>query len=297
MTSAASPPPPESAHEAASAAPGPAGGSAPRPPSGPATGDLSALRRVLRVPGLWLGLCALHLGAAWLLAQPIAAAIRAVLAGRVWGHPDRLLAALAELLAAHPAIVAVGSVALLASAAFGAGLALLVRGGVLQRLDDASPAGTRAWAEFGRASLGHLPALALIGLYGLLLRLALTFVANALSGAHALLELVLIALLMTFSTCAGDLASARRVLHGQRGVDPREYLRTCLDVARRPRLWLASGLLTLARWAVAGLVIVAAVHGVGEAWSTWVARLLACVAVFLALWRSAVAVRASHQAA
>lgn len=255
---------------------------------------MKSLRRVLRVPALWLGLCALHLGAAWLLARPIAAAVAAAMGNHVWGHPDRLLAALAELFGASPAIVAVAASAAIASAAFGAGLALLVRGGVFQRLGDPAPAG--AWAEFGRASLGHLPVLALIGLYGLVLRLALSFVANAVAGAHALVELIALGLLLTFAACAGDLAAARRVLHGQRGVHPREYLRACLDVARRPRLWLASGALTLARWAVAGAVIVVAVHGVGEAWSIWSARALACVAVFLALWRSAVAVEASQSA-
>jgi len=136
--------------------------------------------------------------------------------------------------------------------------------------------------------------LALLGLYGLCLRLALTLVVRALAAGNPLFELLLLGLLLTFAACAGDLAAARRVLHGQRGVDPREYLHTCLDVLRRPRLWLASGALSLARWAVAGLVIVVAVHGVGEAWSTWAARALACVAVFLALWRNAVAVAASR---
>lgn len=256
---------------------------------------MNALRRVLRVPGLWLGLCALQLGIAWLLAQPVAAAVRTAMGARVWTHPDRLIAAFAELLGQSPAIVAVFVAAAAASAALGAGLALLVRGGVLLRLHDASDRGTRAWAEFGRASLGNLPVLALIGLYGVLLRLALTFVANALSGSHALVELVVLVVLLTFATCAGDLAAARRVLHGERGVHPRDYLRACVDVARTPRLWLASGALSLTRWAVAAAIVLVAVHGVGEAWSSWAARGLACVAVFLALWRVAVAVEASQR--
>jgi hypothetical protein len=251
-----------------------------------------SLRRVLRVPGLWLGLCALQLGLAWALAQPIAGAVRTAMGSRVWVHPDRLIAALAELLAQSPAIVAVFAAAIIASAVFGAALALVVRGGVLLRLHDASDPGTRAWAEFGRACLGNLPVLALIGLYGLVLRVILSFVANALAGSHALAELVVLVLLLTFATCAGDLAASRRVLHGERGVHPREYLRACLDVAKSPRLWAASGALSLARWAVAGAIVVVAVHGVGLAWSPWAARGLACVAVFLALWRVAVVVEA-----
>jgi hypothetical protein len=257
---------------------------------------VKSLRRVLRVPGLWLGLCALHLGLAWAAAQPVAGAVRTAMGGHVWTHPDRLIAALADLLPVHPALVAVFVAAAVASGLLGAAIALLVRGGVLLRLDDASDRGTRAWAEFGRASLGNLPALALIGLYGLLLRLVLSFVANALAGSHALVELVVLILLLTFATCSGDLAAARRVLRGERGVHPREYLRACVDVAKSPRLWLASGALTLARWAVAGAIVLVAVHGAGEAWSSWAARGLACVAVFLALWRMAVAVEASRRA-
>ncbi|MDC0716327.1 hypothetical protein [Nannocystis bainbridge] len=256
---------------------------------------MNALRRVLRVPGLWLGLCALQLGLAWGLAQPVAGAVRAAMGGRVWTDPHRLIAALAELLVQNPAILTVFVAAAITSGLLGAAIALLVRGGVLLRLGDASDRGTRAWAEFGRASLGNLPVLALIGLYGLVLRVVLSFVANALAGAHALVELVVLVLLLTFATCAGDLAAARRVLRGERGVHPREYLRACADVARSPRLWLASGALTLARWAIAGAIVVIAVHGSGEAWASWSARGLACVAVFLALWRVAVAVEASRR--
>ncbi|WAS96835.1 hypothetical protein [Nannocystis punicea] len=257
---------------------------------------MKSLRRVLRVPGLWLGLCALHLGLAWGAAQLVFGAVRRAMGGHLWVHPDRLIAALVELLPLNPALLAVFVAAAVASGLLGAAIALLVRGGALLRLDDPSDRGTRAWAEFGRASLGNLPVLALIGLYGLVLRLVLSFVANALAGSHALVELVVLILLLTFATCSGDLAAARRVLRGERGVHPREYLRACLDVAKNPRLWLASGALTLARWAVAGAIVLVAVHGSGEAWSSWAARGLACVAVFLALWRMAVAVEASRRA-
>lgn len=257
---------------------------------------MRALRRVLRVPGLWLGLCALHLGLAWGLALPVAGAVRTVMGGRVWTDPHRLIAALAELLAQSPAIVAVFAAATLASGLLGAAIALLVRGGALLRLDDASDRGTRAWAEFGRASLGHLPVLALIGLYGLVLRLVLSFVTNVLAASHALVELVVLLLVLTFATCVGDLAAARRVLRGERGVHPREYLRACVDVAKSPLLWLSSGALTLARWTVAAAIVLVAVHGTGEAWASWSARGLACAAVFLALWRMAVAVEASRRA-
>ena len=251
---------------------------------------LSSLRRVVAVPGLWAAICALQLGLAWALAQPIAAAARAAMGSGLWTHPDRLIAAFAELLTANPAVVTALTAAAIASAIFGAALALLLRGGVLARLATPGPG---AWAEFGRATLGHLPVLALIALYGLVLRAFLTFVAHRLAGAHPLVELAALAILMSFATCTSDLASARRVVAGDRGVHPREYLRAGLTVARSPRLWLTSGLLSVARWALVAAILLVAVHGVGATWSPWAARALACVAVFLALWRSAVAVEAT----
>jgi hypothetical protein len=248
---------------------------------------LQALRRVAGAPGLWLALCALQLAVAWSLAQPVAAAARAAMKNNLWAHPDRLLGALAELLSDHPAVAAALASAVVFSAVVGAGLALLVRGGVLRRL--AGPCGP---GEIARASLAHLPVLALIGVYGLVLRLVLVFVAHALAGSHALAELLALAALLSFATCTGDLASCRRVVGVERGVHPREYLRACLDVAHSPLLWLASAALTLARWAVAGAIVLVAVHGLGAAWSPWAARGLACLAVLLALWRAAVVVEA-----
>lgn len=258
---------------------------------------MNALRRVVGAPLLWLGLCALHLGLAWSLAQPVEAAARAALQNHVWPHPDRLLAGLAELFQAHPSVAAALAVAATASALLGGATSLLVQGGVIQRL--AAPTSA---PDVARACVAHLPALAVIAVYGLLLRILLSFFLYGLllrpllgslsDGARLVAELLTLALLLTFATCAGDLAAARRVVRGDRGLHPREYLAACADLRKLPRLWLASSGLTLARWAVAAAIIVVAVHGLGEAWSTWAARGLACVAVFLALWRTAVAVEA-----
>lgn len=248
---------------------------------------MNALRRVARAPLLWLGLCALHLGLAWSLAQPVEAAARASIQNHVWPYPERLLAGLAELFQAHPSVAAALAVAATASALLGGALALLVQGGVVQRL--AAPTSA---PDVARACALHLPALAAISAYGLLLRLALSFVVFMLAGASVVAELVLLVLMLTFATCSGDLAAARRVVRGDRGLHPREYLAACADVARTPRLWLASGALTLARWAVAAAIVLVAIHGLGAAWSVWAARALACVTMFLALWRTAVAVEA-----
>ncbi|HEY8379201.1 MAG TPA: hypothetical protein VIK91_22060 [Nannocystis sp.] len=252
---------------------------------------LRAVRRVTGAPGLVVVLCALQLALAWALAQPIAAATRATMRNHLWADADRLLAALAELVSAHPAVAATVATAALLSAALGAALALLVRGGVLRRLAGPCSAG-----EIAQASVAHLPVLALLGLYGLVLRLALAFVAHAVAGTHALAELAVLALLMTFATCAGDLAAYRRVVRGDRCVHPREYLRACLDLLHSPRLWLASAAASLARWAVAAAIVLVAVHGFATAWSPWAARALACLAVVLSLWRAALVVDAGGDA-
>lgn len=251
---------------------------------------MNALRRALGAPLLWLGLCALQLGLAWALAAPVRAAVRAAMGGYHWPFPDRLVAALIELFSVHPTIAAALTVAQIASLVLGGLLALLLGGGVVHRL-----AGARGAPEFARACVAHLPALAAIAGYGLLLRLVLLWFTHALVGAHVLAELLALVLVLSFATCAGDLAAARRVVRGDRGLHPREYLRACADAARAPRLWLASGALGLARWAVAAAIVVAAVHGIGEPWALWTARGLACLAVFLSLWRIALAVE--HTAA
>lgn len=246
---------------------------------------MKSLRRVLRAPWLWLGLCGLQLGLAWALARPIAAATRAALGHGVWPYPDRLLGAAAELFTDQPAIGALLVVTASASAILGAVLSLLLGGGVLHRLSAPCSA-----PDVARACASHLPALALIGLYGLVLRLLLAFGAHALAGSRVLAELAALALILTFATCTGDLASARRVVRGDRGLHPREYLRACASAARSPRLWLASAALSLLRWAILAGLLLVAVHGLGAPGSIWAARGLACLACFVGLWRLAVAV-------
>lgn len=246
---------------------------------------MRSLRRVLGAPLLWLGLCVAHFGIAWSLAQPVAAAARAALGSHVWPYPDRLIAALTELFSLHPSVAAALTVAEIVSAILGGALALLVGGAVVARL-----AGPLRAPDSARAAILHLPALAVIAVYGLLLRLTLLLLMHRLVGAYVRIELVAVALVLTFATCVGDLAAARRVVRGDRGLHPREYLRACADTARNPRLLLASGALGLARWAVAAAIVAVALHGVGEAWSVWAARGLAAVAVLLSLWRIAVAV-------
>lgn len=246
---------------------------------------MSALRRLLAAPLLWVALCALQLGLARALAVPIAILVRATLGARLWPYPDRLPVALVDLFTDEPSLALAISVAATASAVLGVLLGLLLGGGALGRL-----AGRRGAPEFARACLAHLPALSLIAVYGLVLRLLLAFAAHAIAGGKVAIELALLVLLLTYSTCVVDLASARRVVRGDRGVHPREFIRACASAARSPRLWLASGALSVVRWALLAAIVLVAVHGLGSGWSIWGARGLACLACFAGLWRLAVAV-------
>ena len=245
---------------------------------------MSALRRVLRAPWLWLTLGALQLALAAGLAAPLRAVLRVTMGPFTIGDERHVLAALLELVTVHPAIVATFATTLAASALLGLLLSPLLSGAVITRL-----AGPASVGEQARAAATHYPAALVIGLYGLLLRLLLALVAVALGSLHPSLQVLALVASLTLSALAVDLARARTVLDGARGLHPRTFLRA-IAAASQPTLWLRSGLLTALQWAVTLAILVAAVHGIGSAWSPWLVRGLALLGTFFALWRVAVAV-------
>ena len=245
---------------------------------------MSALRRVLRAPWLWLTRGALQLALAAGLAAPLRAVLRVTMGPFTIGDERHVLAALLELVTVHPAIVASFATTLAASALLGLLLSPLLSGAVITRL-----AGPASVGEQARAAATHYPAALVIGLYGLLLRLLLALVAVALGSLHPSLQVLALVASLTLSALAVDLARARTVLDGARGLHPRTFLRA-IAAASQPTLWLRSGLLTALQWAVTLAILVAAVHGIGSAWSPWLVRGLALLGTFFALWRVAVAV-------
>ncbi len=245
---------------------------------------MSALRRLLAAPWLWLALGSLQLALAALLAAPLHAVLRAAMGPYLSASEGQVLAPLFELITTQPAVTAAFAAVLAASALLGLLLAPLLAGAAVLRLAGRCSVGDQA-----RASVVHFPAALVIGLYGLITRVLLALVAAALGTLHPALQTAALVASLTFTALAVDLARARVVLDGARGLNPRTFLRA-LASATQPRLWLRSGLLTALQWGVTLAILLVAVHGIATPWSPWAARGLALVGTFVALWRIAVAV-------
>ncbi len=246
---------------------------------------MRALRRVWSAPWLWLGIGMAQLALAAALAVPLRAVVRAAMGPFTVTGESRLFGALAELVSEHPTTVA----AMVAALAGGAALALLLApvfaGAAIRRL-----AGPCAKGDQARACVMHYPAALVIGLYGLLLRGLLAFVAAALGTIHSSLQIAAIVLILSFVAVAVDLARVRVVLEGARGLHPKTFLRALVTVARTPLLWLRSGLIGALHWGLSLAMLVVAVRGLDTAWSPWAVRGIALLAAFVALWRLATAV-------
>jgi hypothetical protein len=245
---------------------------------------VNALRRVLRAPSLWLALAGLQLLLAAGLAAPLRAVVRVAMGPFTIGDETHILAALLELVRVHPTVIATLVTSVGASAVLGLLLSPLLAGAVIVRLDAPRPVG-----ELARAAVTHFPAALVIGIYGLVLRVLLALIAAALGTIHPTLQIVALVASLTLCALAVDLARARVVLDGARGLHPRTFVRAVVG-ASQPGLWLRSGLLTALQWASSLAILLAAVHGIGTAWSPWLVRGLAVLATFVALWRVAVAV-------
>lgn len=246
---------------------------------------LKALRRVWSAPWLWLGIGMAQLALAAALAVPLRTVLRAAIGPFTITGESRLFGALAELVSQNPTIVAAMITSLAGSAALATLIAPLFAGAGIRRL-----AGPCAKGEQARASVMHYPAALMIGLYGLVLRVLLAFVAAALGTLHSSLQIAGVVLILSFSTVVVDLARVRVVLEGARGVHPRTFIRAIASVARSPGLWLRSGLIGALHWGLTFAMLLVTVRGLDTAWSPWAVRGLALIAAFVALWRLATAV-------
>jgi hypothetical protein len=245
----------------------------------------SALRRVWSAPWLWLGIGMAQLALAAALAVPLRAVLRAAMGPFTITGESRLFGALAELVSRNPTIVAALITALAGGAALAALLAPLFAGAAIRRL-----AGPCAKGEQARACVLHYPAALVIGIYGLVLRALLAFVAAAFGTIHSSLQIAAIVVILSFTAVVVDLARVRVVLEGARGLHPRTFIRALVTVVRAPGLWLRSGLIGGLHWGLAFAMLWTAVHGLDAAWSPWAVRGIALLAAFVALWRLATAV-------
>lgn len=240
----------------------------------------SALGRVLLAPGLVLGLWALQLVAAKLLAGPARAAARASMGPWTYLLDGHLLRAASELTQLQPGVAAALGATVLSSLAFGAVFWLLLSPAPLARF-----AGERSPTWLLVACARNLPAMLVQTVYSLVLR-ALCL---ALAG-FGLLELgapwiPVAALLAAFPVLVLDRARAAVVLEDQRPLHIMTFLRAIPHVARRPLWWLFGTLLELLKLGVA-VATVLLVFAAGPAPSAiWVARAAGLVTMLLGLWR------------
>jgi len=250
---------------------------------------VSALGRVLRAPGLWLGLWALHVALAKALAAPVVASIGAALQPYDFTDRGALLPALAELLVAQPPVVVAFAAAWIASWLIGGLLQLALAGGIIRRL-----AGPATIAEMAAVSARHLPQFVVLGLYCWVPRaLVLGFVLADPLEIGAIPRLLIGGLGLAICAHALDLARARVVLCGGGAYHPRATLvafSAALSGGRRSLvavlLWLVAAGLTVAALATVS-------RGLGYGWMIWAARSIAALGVGLGLWRIAIAVAAT----
>ncbi|HFE46239.1 MAG TPA: hypothetical protein ENJ18_12210, partial [Nannocystis exedens] len=177
---------------------------------------MSALSRVLRAPGLWALLVIVQLLIAKVAALPltlmIAKAMKPFSIERVGG----LLPPLGELLIGETSLVIALAAALVVSAAASAGLWVLFGGGIVWRLHRAGSA-----AETCAAAIRHLPSMAVLSIYNLIVRAVLLVALGLLGLGSGPLRWLAIFLIWSLTAVALDLARSEVVLRGIKAFHPR----------------------------------------------------------------------------
>jgi len=252
---------------------------------------VSALGRVLRAPGLWAGLAIVHLVLAKIAALPlvlmIAAALKPFAIERVGG----LLPLLAELFIANKPLVVALVAALVTSAVLSTLLWVLLGGGIVWRLHRQGSA-----AETFAAAVRHLPSMAVLTIYCVIVRVLLVLafgLVGLTSGSWRWLAIVLV---WSLTSVALDLARSEVVLKGTKAFHPRTLARAFVFAFSHPRVWLASGLLTLVGLSISLGILAIASRTFGDAGlALYGVRGLAVLGVGVSLWRIAIAVRATEE--
>ena len=119
---------------------------------------MSALRRVVRAPGLWVSLYALQLALALVLARPLRAAVSAALEPFAYTGPlEGLLMTFGRLSSQNAAVMAVATSALVTGTLLGLLLWIVAGGGIIRRL-----AGPCKPGEAFAAAITYTPKIALV---------------------------------------------------------------------------------------------------------------------------------------
>lgn len=248
---------------------------------------MSALRRVLGAPVLWVSLVHLYWGIAAGFAAPVDDLVRAALGDHTVQGPGGLLPAALELFADNPTLGPAIGAAVITAVILSALLGLISVGGVIARL-----AGERGVAVGFANAIRHAPAIAVIAVYGLVPRALCGLLLGLLPVRGWPITLLILAL-WSLCTAGEGLTRASVVLEGGAPWHPRRLVRGFRDAVQQPSIWVKTALLTAAAAAVtlATLMILTRTLGQGSV-GLWAARGLTIISVGLGLWRTAIFVDA-----
>lgn len=255
---------------------------------------MKALRRAMDAWGLLLALWFLQLGVASLLALPVRTAVAAALGKH---HdlldPARALAAIADLGIQHPAALAQLEAGVVTTAIIGALFWLVASGAILTRLDRRiDPPETFA------ASIRHLPAVVGATLWHLPLRALLAGLPLTLGPVLSRSWLVVaLAVGWCLGTSTLDAARAQAVLAGTTVRRPTAVIRGLQHLVRRPSTLAASLALGLVGWCLVLAALYIALWGLAASGTLFAVRGMALLTAAVGLWRVALAVELTRQAA
>lgn len=241
---------------------------------------IAALRRVLAVPGVVLGVWIAQALVALGVGGWVRQAVAATMGPHVHLPNGHLLHALVELASAHPGIAADARTSIAASAIVGGFMAVLLCGGIFVRV-----AGQRGfWAACGR----HLPGVTAVTAMHLVVRALLLVgmfaVTEPLAAGTRLALLGATAIYCTFSL---DVTRARIVLDRVSPRRPTPVLEGFLAAFRWPRDFLHCAALSLAQYACLFAVLAVGIGQAGHTPGTVGPLVLSFASVLLGMWRYA----------
>lgn len=240
---------------------------------------MKSLLRVVRSPGLVIGIWLAQLFFAWLGARFVASSVRAAMQGWIWLDDGHQLAALIELFHDHPEVPAAILTSLVFSLTLGLVAWTVLGGGIISRLAYRTR-GAETLAEAGR----YTGAMLGLTLWSLVMRALLLGFGFLLTLAWAPLAWAY-PLWFVLGMLAFDEARARVVLEGARPWRPGTTALSLWAVLKRPLLILGVLLLVALQWAGLGVAVVGAAQAGSSALTPIMVRLVALLSLVFGLWR------------
>lgn len=248
---------------------------------------MTALRRVVRAPGLIAVVGAISLLLAWHVGGMVRAAGAAAMTDYAWPDDGHVMYAVLELFATHPGTAAVAARGLLAAGLLWIAVQALLQGAMVRRLSGSASA-----ADVAAAGVRFAPGVCVQTGWTLLVRALPLALVGLAAGALPPLALALSLAVGAAGTVVADVARARVVLAGAHPFHPRTTLVALRTVFTRPRLLATATTIAIVQMLLPPLVFAAVFTDVGGGAAIWIGRALVLVGTVFGLWRIALAVEA-----